>query len=77
MFLGGIGKFFGNIGKGIWQGVKGIGDLGLSAVGLGDVIDNSFVDRSKQLTGLTNITGSLAPLALNFIPGVGPAALLV
>ena len=73
MFLGGIGKFFGNIGKGIFQGVKGIADFGLSSIGLGDIIDNSFVDRSKALTGITGITGGLAPFAANFIPGLGPA----
>lgn len=55
-----------------WNTGKGVLDLKLSALGMPDVINNSFVDRSKFLTGYTNTLGAIAPIALNAVaPGAG------
>ena len=34
----GLGKFFGKIGEGIWQGVKGVGDWTLGLIGAPDIL---------------------------------------
>ena len=78
LFLGklvrGIGRGIGAIGNGIFQGVKGIADFGLSSLGMENVINNSFVDNSGFLTGLSGFIGDVAPTALNLVaPGVGTA----
>lgn len=81
-FLGklikGIGKGVKGLGKGLWEGVKGIGDFGLGLVGAPDVIKDTFVDRSKFLSGANNVLGGLGRTALDmFVPGAGTALGLV
>ena len=73
-FLKSIGRGIGKVAKGVWNGVKGVGDFALSSLGMPSIIDNTFVDKSKFLTGLTGTIGSLAPMAASFIPGLGTLA---
>jgi hypothetical protein len=64
--------FFGKLFKGIGDIGKGIADTTFSAIGANDLIQDSFVDRSKFLTGVTNTLGDIAPMVLNaFAPGAG------
>lgn len=70
--------FFGKIFKGIGEGLAGIGDLTLSAIGAGDVFQNTFVDRSKPLSAVANTLGSVGSYALDAVaPGVGTGARLL
>lgn len=67
----GVGTFLREAGK-------GVPDFLLSSAGFGDIIDNSFVDRSGFLTGLTNTISDVGTLALgitNPLAGAGLAAL--
>lgn len=67
--------FFGKLFKGIGQGVKGIADFSLGMIGANDLIQDSFVDRSKFLSGVSNTLGKIAPYALNAVaPGLGTGA---
>ena len=75
-FLGklikGIGKGIGKVGEGIWQGLKGVADWQLGLIGAPDLIDNTFVDRSKALSKINNVGGTLFRTAADFvIPGLG------
>jgi hypothetical protein len=77
-FLGklikGIGKGLGKIGKGIFETAKGSADFLLGNLGMPDVIDNSWVDRSKFLSGANRVIGGLGRTALDFVtPGLGSA----
>lgn len=77
----GLGKFFKNrwddvkkIGKGVVEGAKGFADFQLGLVGMGDVLDDTFVDRSKGLSAVNNVMGTVARTALDtVIPGAGSA----
>lgn len=63
---------FGNIFHGIGQGLKGAADWNLSLIGANDLIQDSFVDKSKFLSGISNTLGQIAPMALNAVaPGLG------
>ena len=74
-----LGKLVRGIGKGIFEGVKGIGDFGLGLIGAPDIIDNSFVDRSKFLSKANNVLGvagrgildTVAPGAGSLLGGLG------
>lgn len=69
---------FGNIFHGIGQGVKGVADWNLSLIGANDLIQDSFVDKSKFLSGVSNTLGQIAPMALNLVaPGLGTATRFV
>lgn len=62
-------KGFGNQ---LWNTVKGVPDFSLSMLGMSDVIKGSFTDRSKFLSGYSNIFSKILPTALNFaMPGLG------
>lgn len=70
----GLGKFFKKVGKGIWEGVKGAADTGLSILGAPNLIDDTFVDRSKFMTNATNLLGKVGGAALTLVaPPVGLA----
>jgi hypothetical protein len=78
LFLGklikGVGKGLAGIGKGLFKGWKGIGDFALSSLGMPNVINNSLVDNSGFLTGVTGALGKITPVAANLIvPGSGIA----
>lgn len=73
----GLGKFFRKVGKGIWDGVKGVADVGLSVLGAPNVIDNTFVDRSRFLTGATNVLGTIGRTALTAVNPLLGAAISV
>lgn len=61
-------------GNRVWNSGKGGFDIMLSNLGMPDVIQNSFVDRSKFLSGLTATIGSIAPALLNVaLPELGTA----
>lgn len=66
------GGFFNRLWGGLKQAGRGVGDFALSSLGMPNVINNSFVDRSKFLTGFTNTLGTVAPMAAAIIPGAGP-----
>lgn len=77
-FLGklvkGAGKFFGKVGKGLWEGAKGSADFMLGNLGMPDVIQDTFVDRSKFLSGANNVIGGIARTGLSALaPGLGSA----
>jgi hypothetical protein len=57
--------FLGKLFKGIGQGFKGIADFGLGLLGAPDVIQNSFVDRSKFLTKANGFLGGIGRTALS------------
>jgi hypothetical protein len=70
----GLGKFFKKVGKGIWEGVKGAADTGLSILGAPNIIDDTFVDRSKFMTNATSLLGKVGGAALTLVaPPVGLA----
>lgn len=77
----GLGKFFKKrfddlkkVGKFVGEAGKGVADWGLGMLGMPDVIDDTFVDRSKFLSGANNIIGGIGRTALNaFVPGAGTA----
>lgn len=72
--LEGIGKGFKKVGQGAWEGIKGVADYALGVFGAPDVIDNTFIDRSKFLSGANNVMGSIMRTGMNIaLPGVGTA----
>jgi hypothetical protein len=77
----GLGKFFKKrwndvkkIGEGAFEVVKGSADWTLGLAGAGDVIQDTWVDRSKFLSGANDIVGKIGRTALDVVvPGAGTA----
>lgn len=67
-------KPFKTLGQGLLEGVKGSGDFLLSGLGMGDVINDSFVDKDKTLSTIADVSGVVGRTALDvFVPGAGTA----